>query len=154
MKIFFVVIAGCALILGMTYFVVREPVVYPTGEEFIPGKPLETENIRVLSPLPGAKIKSPLVVRGEARGTWYFEASFPVRLKDANGKEIAVKPAQADGEWMTTGFVPFEVTLTFDASAISAVGPSGIKSGTLILEKDNPSAFPEHADSVSLPIIF
>lgn len=102
--------------------------------------------IRVDSPLPNQEVSSPLVVKGQARGTWYFEASFPVRLLDGTGKEIAVVPAQAQGEWMTTEFVPFETELIFDAPATSE--------GTLILEKDNPSGLPENADQISIPVRF
>ena len=104
------------------------------------------ERIRVTVPLPNATVGSPLTIRGEARGNWYFEASFPVRLRDGNGKELAVAPAQAQGEWMTTEFVPFEVTLTFTAPET--------ETGTLILEKDNPSGLPEHDASISIPVRF
>lgn len=104
------------------------------------------ERIHVTTPLSGAKITSPLVVRGEARGNWYFEASFPVLLRDANGKELVVKPAQAQGEWMTTEFVPFEVTLNFAKPTT--------KTGTLILEKDNPSGLLEHAAQIEIPVVF
>jgi len=103
-------------------------------------------NIRVNAPSPGALITSPLTVAGEARGSWYFEASFPVRLVDAEGRELAVVPAQARGEWMTPNFVPFEVQLSF-------VPPSS-PGGLLILQKDNPSGLPEHADSLVIPVRF
>ena len=71
--------------------------------------------IRVTTPTPNSVVRSPLVVTGVARGNWYFEASFPIRLYDANGREIAVAIAQAQGDpaspdggnWMTTEFLPF-----------------------------------------------
>ena len=63
--------------------------------------------IIVQSPMAFEKISSPLTVKGMARGTWFFEASFPVRLVDENGKELAVIPVQAKTEWMTTDFVEF-----------------------------------------------
>lgn len=102
--------------------------------------------IRVDSPLPNQEVSSPLVVKGQARGTWYFEASFPVRLLDGTGKEIAVVPAQAEGDWMTEEFVPFKAELKFDAP--------GIIEGTLVLEKDNPSGLPENVDQISIPVRF
>ncbi len=40
----------------------------------------------------GSKVASPLTVTGKARG-WYFEASFPVKLLDANGIVLAQGPA-------------------------------------------------------------
>ncbi|MEK7556015.1 MAG: Gmad2 immunoglobulin-like domain-containing protein [Patescibacteria group bacterium] len=107
---------------------------------------VKSDKIRITLPLPNALVESPLLVRGEARGNWYFEASFPVRLFDANGRELVALPAQAKGDWMTTEFVPFEVVLTFDTPAT--------ETGTLVLEKDNPSGLPEHADSVSIPLRF
>lgn len=95
---------------------------------------------------PNDVVKSPLTITGEARGNWYFEASFPARLLDANGKELAIKPAQAQGEWMTTEFVPFEVMLEFQ--------PPSTNTGTLVLEKDNPSGLPEHANELRIPVWF
>ncbi|MBX4216124.1 Gmad2 immunoglobulin-like domain-containing protein [Candidatus Parcubacteria bacterium] len=108
--------------------------------------PSAADKIKVSSPLPNALVKSPLTVTGEARGTWYFEASFPVRLLDANGKELAVIPAQATSDWMTTEFVPFKATLIFALPSTAE--------GTLILEKDNPSGLPENDDSISIPVRF
>jgi len=102
--------------------------------------------IQVDAPQAGAVVTSPLIVRGKARGTWYFEASFPVRLLDANGVELAVVPAQAQGDWMTTEFVPFEVTLTF--------APPATKTGTLILQNDNPSGLPENAKEIRIKVKF
>ena len=102
--------------------------------------------IRVTSPAPLSVISSPVTITGEARGTWYFEASFPVKLLDGNGNELAIAPAQAQGEWMTTEFVPFEVTLTFESPTTDT--------GMLILEKDNPSGLPQYADFIEIPVRF
>lgn len=102
--------------------------------------------IRPVSPQPNALVRSPLVVTGEARGTWYFEANFPVRLLDGHGREIAVSPAQAQGDWMTTEFVPYAASLTFD--------PPETATGTLVLEKDNPSGLPQNAAMVTVPVRF
>ena len=54
--------------------------------------------IKVTEPTPNQVISSPLSISGQARGTWYFEASFPVVLEDANGKVLAQIPAQATGQ--------------------------------------------------------
>ena len=116
--------------------------------EKCPSSPLNNhaDLIKVFSPIPNEVIASPLTVRGEARGNWYFEASFPMRLYDANGTELAVIPVQATGEWMTTEFVPFQTTLTFSVPATTT--------GTLVLEKDNPSGLTEFDDSISIPVRF
>jgi hypothetical protein len=102
--------------------------------------------IELQTPLPGGLLQSPVTIAGRARGTWYFEASFPVYLLDAAGDTIARVPAHADGAWMTTEFVPFHVTLTFTPPASGA--------GTLILAKDNPSGLPEHAAELRVPVRF
>jgi hypothetical protein len=100
-------------------------------------------------PQPGAQITSPLKVTGRARGTWFFEASFPVILTDWDGKIIASVPAQAKGDWMTTDFVAFEATLTYS-------NPGAVVSsrGALILKKDNPSGLPANEDSREIPVFF
>ncbi len=112
------------------------------------GNELEKANrIVIESPRPNGKVVSPLLIKGRARGNWYFEASFPVELQNASGTRIAITPAQAKGEWMTAEFVPFEVTLTFPPQ------PAGSK-GTLILRKDNPSGLQEHDDELIVPVVF
>ena len=110
--------------------------------------------IRATSPKPGTTITSPLTIEGEARGTWYFEASFPIKLLDATGTEIATGHAEAQGDpatgevnWMTEDFVPFKATLEFTA-------PEKMFKGTLVLQKDNPSGLPEHDDKLEIPIRF
>ena len=111
----------------------------PTAE------PFESENVKIVSPLPGARVAKTFTVTGQARGTWYFEASFPVMVRDMNDVVLASTFAQAQGEWMTPEFVPFT----------SSVSVTGAYSGpaTLVLLKDNPSGLPENDDSVSIPII-
>ena len=103
-------------------------------------------DITVAAPSANATVASPLTVTGEARGSWYFEASFPVRLLDANGLELAAAPAQAQGDWMTSDFVPFQATLTFAVPATAT--------GTLVLQKDNPSGEPQNDASVTIPVSF
>ncbi len=121
------------------------------------GNELEKTNlIKITSPRPNASIQSPLTVEGQARGTWYFEASFPIQLKDANGKVITLVPesgtpgtmipVQAQGDWMTENFVPFKVKFSFAKPATAT--------GTLILLKDNPSGLPENDDSLIVPVVF
>jgi len=106
------------------------------------------ENMIILdAPKPGATVASPLKLTGRARGNWYFEASFPVTLKGPGGVVLATVPAQAQGDWMTTDWVPFTATLVF-------VAPSPGSAGTLIFQKDNPSGEPQNDDSRSISIVF
>lgn len=102
--------------------------------------------IRMHTPTAGEVVQSSLHVSGEARGTWFFEATFPITVLDANGGVLVKSFAQAQGEWMTEGFVPFVADLTLVAATTSE--------GTLVLEKSNPSGLPEHADALRIPIRF
>ncbi|MBI4433666.1 hypothetical protein HY632_02755 [Candidatus Uhrbacteria bacterium] len=102
------------------------------------------DRIQVDAPRPHAVVRGPIVVSGRARGPWYFEASFPVRLVDASGGVLATGIAQAQGEWMTEQFVPFRVELP--------VTVTQSMSATLILERDNPSGLPEHDAALRIPL--
>jgi hypothetical protein len=113
------------------------------------GGQLEMDNvIRVSSPLPNATITSPFVVKGMARGNWFFEASFPFKLINSEGKEIPMEQGfiSAGSDWMTTEFVPFEKSISFP--------PQKPGKGTLILMKDNPSGLPQNDKQLEIPVIF
>lgn len=121
-----------------------EPNVEETLNE---GPVVETNNnITVESPAPQSVIGDPVQITGEAKGTWYFEGSFPVRIKDAEGAVLAEVPATAQGEWMTEEFVPFTLEISF-------VPPSS-DTGTIEFVKANPSGMEEQDDSFELPILF
>jgi hypothetical protein len=105
------------------------------------------ENIINLNIKENQEITSPLTVTGEAKGTWFFEASFPVILTDWDGKIIAQGIAKAKGDWMTENFVPFEANLQF-------VKPGYKNTGSLILKKDNPSGLPQNDAAVEIPVLF
>jgi len=109
-------------------------------------EPFTSENVRISSPLPNAVIASPVTVRGEARGNWFFEANIGVSVEDANGKMLGQVGGQAQGEWMTTNFVPFTGTVTFSTPTT----PTGF----VVISKDNPSGLPQHDASVRMPIRF
>ncbi len=104
------------------------------------------DRIELRTPLPEAIVQSPFTVEGRARGPWFFEASFPVYLLDANGDTLVAIPAHATAEWMTEEFVPFTATVAFT--------PPASQTGTLVLAKDNPSGLPEHAAELRIPIRF
>lgn len=92
-------------------------------------------------------IKSPLILTGEARGYWFFEASFPVEIIDGNNNLLAQGLAQAHGDWMTEESVPFTVeSLKFETPATDT--------GTLVLKRDNPSGLPENDANLTIPIRF
>lgn len=110
--------------------------------------PMMTENLRVDRPGANAMITSPVTVSGQARGNWFFEASFPVLLLGPSGDTLAMQPAQAQGEWMTGNFVPFTATLDFTAP------PPEAGYGTLLLKKSNASGLPEHDEEFRIQVRF
>lgn len=123
----------------------EEIVQQPTPPVITPGLP---DLITISSPTTGSKITSPLVATGSARGTWYFEASFPIEVRDAAGNVIGQGHAEAQGDWMTEDFVPFKsVAITFTAQ------PAG-STGTVVFKNDNPSGDPARDKSVSVPVTF
>lgn len=102
--------------------------------------------IIIYSPRPNTTIESPLAISGKARGAWFFEADFPVKLLDGNDNIIASGIAQAQSDWMTEDFVEFLTAIEFEAPPTPT--------GKLILEKDNPSGLPEHNNQLIVPIKF
>jgi hypothetical protein len=122
------------------FYATRLEQVWPAGN-------CRQDFIVVDSPKPGGVIRSPLKIRGRARGTWFFEGDFPLILKDLKGRIIARGFVTARGQWMTKEFVPFEGTLTFKKPATPG-------RGTLVFKKDNPSDRPELDDQMELPIYF
>jgi hypothetical protein len=108
---------------------------------------IETENIKIDNPESDEIVSFPLIIEGEARGSWYFEASFPIKLLDKDGEELAVAIAQAQADWMTNDFVPFKAVI--ELSSLPET-----ETGFLVLQKDNPSGLPENDEQVRAPIRF
>lgn len=102
--------------------------------------------IIVTIPEPEQLISSPLEIEGMARGTWFFEATFPVELLDGNDNIIVQHFAQAEGEWMTEEFVPFSAIIDFEKPDTA--------SGTLLLIKNNPSETEGYNASIEIPVSF
>jgi len=146
------VILVAAVILRLT----AKPVSDLPAENLTPNNPVATSmavspntepagEVLVTSPVAGALITSPLQVTGQAKGNWFFEASLPLRLVDADNNLVTSSPAQAQGGWMTTSSVPFTGTLTFTTDATS---------GFLIVAKDNPSGLPANDAVFRVPVRF
>jgi len=110
----------------------------------------KSDLIRVSNPRPNQVISSPLEIKGEARGYWFFEASFPITLIDSDGNIVVQSYIMTADEWMTEEFVSFEKTLEFDIPQTLSTSTRG----TLILHKDNPSGLPEYDDALEVPIYF
>lgn len=117
--------------------------VTPNDETFVYSN-ATSDNIKVDTPSPGAVVGHAVVISGQARGTWYFEASFPASIEDAVGHVIDQAPAQAQADWMTEELVPFSVTLQ--------IPPNYSGPAKIILRNDNPSGDPARDASVSYSV--
>ncbi len=142
-----IVIVGFGVLFWALLREAKAPVLNTTNDTLAPEPaPAQKDDlISVATPLPNRTVSSPLVITGKARGNWYFEASFPVELTDLQGTVLATGHAQAQGDWMTTEYVPFTATLTYAAPA------TAIK-GFLILKKDNPSGEAQFDNALSIPV--
>jgi hypothetical protein len=109
--------------------------------------------IQIENPAGMGVVTSPLSIKGKARGNWFFEGSAPVSLVDWDGKIIAEGVITAEGEWMTTEFVPFNGSLEF-TSPYKEGDEAFMKRGSLIFMKDNPSGLPENDDALEIPVLF
>lgn len=122
----------------------------PVGADIVPSNKAYKEDVIVVdTPTIDQTVGSPLVIRGRARGTWFFEGSFPITVVNWDGLIIGEGYATAQGEWMTEDFVPFRATVNY---ALPADMP--YMHGYLILRKDNPSGEPKFDDSLEFKINF
>ncbi len=148
------VVAIIVIVLGFWAYsknqeaiIVEVPIVEETEEVATSTKDL-SDMIVVTAPVTNAtsSVANPMEIKGKARGFWFFEASFPAKIIDANGTELAVFSIETTDEWMTTEFVNFSVMMPFATSTTAA--------GSLILQKSNPSDLPENAAELVIPITF
>ncbi|MFA5070414.1 MAG: Gmad2 immunoglobulin-like domain-containing protein [Patescibacteria group bacterium] len=100
--------------------------------------------ITITSPRPNAIVTSPMSVSGQAKGTWFFEGVFPVKLTDENNNVLAETQAQASGDWMTENFVEYTATLTYTTPLSGKL--------YMILSKANPSGLAANADELKIPL--
>jgi hypothetical protein len=106
-----------------------------------------TENlIEIEEPTTGTEIFSPVTIKGEARGKWYFEGDFPVKVLNYDYQTIATGIAKAEGAWMTEDFVPFEVIINYKRPYL--------EDGYILLSRSNASGLPEHDQWVIIPVNF
>lgn len=99
----------------------------------------------VSAPKPGGSVQGSFSISGFARGSWYFEAVFPIDVIDRSGNVIAHTQGRAQSEWATDAFVPFTAQVALVAPYS---GPA-----TVVLKKDNPSGDPAPDASLSFPVL-
>ena len=109
-------------------------------------QPQAKGDLVVRAPLLNEVIASPVTIKGQARGNWFFEAVMPIKLVTEAGVELGSCQGRAESDWQTTDLVPFSCQLSF-------VNPSEGR-GFLIISQDNPSGDPAKGESYKYPISF
>ncbi|MEI8339460.1 MAG: Gmad2 immunoglobulin-like domain-containing protein [bacterium] len=102
--------------------------------------------ITLTAPRPKEEITSPVKITGQARGLWFFEGSFPVKLKTVDGKTLSYGVVKSGSDWMTDDFVNFEAIMNFSVATRTQ--------GYIELIKDNPSGMTEKDDALFVPVVF
>lgn len=133
---------------------VRSPIATSTNEAVLPaptasasssqGAPLDTQVV-VATPAGNATVSHTLDVSGSAPNQWFYEAVFPIQVRDSDDDLIGSAQGQAQSDWTQPGQIKFTAQIAVDSSY---EGPA-----TLILLKDNPSGLPQNADEVTVPIV-
>jgi len=103
------------------------------------------ELIQIDEIYPGSIISSPYRITGKANNAWYFERSFPVKLKDENGNVLYSSPAIALSSQRSPGWVPFKVDIIF----IAAPGTEA----RLVFELHNPSDTEGFQRAIEVPVV-
>jgi hypothetical protein len=91
-------------------------------------------------------LSSPVKVTGNAPGPMFFEGSFMIIIKDANGKTLGNGFAIAQTDWMTSDNVTFKAEISLEAPTTDT--------GEIIFQGENPSGLPENDIEITLPITF
>lgn len=112
--------------------------------EAMSGVNAEPNEITVSTPKAQSTTSKIIATEGNAPGTWYFEASFPISIEDPTGKALGQKFATAQSDWMTTNLVPFKGSVTVTGNY---TGPAFLK-----IKNDNPSGEPERDKYIRIPI--
>lgn len=107
-------------------------------------------NIQINSPSPNELVTSPINITGQARGTWFFEATFPIQLLDSQRNLITESYASTEEDWMTEEFVSFSAELEFELPETQ--NEKSYANAFLILEKNNPSDKRELDDEIEFEI--
>ncbi len=88
------------------------------------------------APEADAMVTSPLIVRGKASKSWFWDGSLPIQLVDFNGAVIAEGRATIVGPDKDSDYPDFEGVLEFEQT--------GVQDAEVVIKKDNPSHLLSH----------
>ena len=113
--------------------------------EFIEAEKHRHDSVRIATPASGASLRDSFLLKGAARGPWYFEGEVPFQIVTDTDAVLVDGYVSAKSEWMILGFVPFEKTIRLPT--VSKATPAN-----LVIRKNNPTGLSRHDDSVRIPI--
>ena len=119
------------------------PIAKSSASQATSTAPLDTKVI-VSTPKSGAVVSRTFSIAGTAPSGWFFEAVFPIMVRDDNDNAIGRTQGRAQSDWTAPGPIRFTAQVTLETAY---KGPA-----TLVLMRDNPSGLPENDDSVEIPI--
>ncbi len=148
--IIIIVILAILIILGLLSYNLFKPIppILPSQNQTTtpPTYPAKDDLIKVTNILPNQEITSPITIKGQARGVWYFEAVFPIQIINDKKEIIGRGQGMTESDWMTNDYVSFTSTIDFN--------PGSSTSGEIILQKDNPSGLPKNDNELQIPVRF
>lgn len=139
------IIITALVVLGVRYFSPNQTEEQNNDQSQKNAPELE-ENIRISSPQAMQKVTSPITIKGEARGSWFFEGVFSAKVLDENGKKLGERNIQSQGDWMTDQFVSFQGQIEFSTPTTTT--------GQVVLEKSNPSGKPQNSEKRVIVVEF
>lgn len=94
----------------------------------------------------GQTVSNPIKIEGKARGYWFFEGSFPIKLISTNNEILGISIATSSEDWMTEDYISFTSELNYTKS-------TSTNRALLILSKDNPSDNRELDQEIYIPVV-
>lgn len=146
-NIFIVLLALGVVFVLLGYLNSKKITQEAENKESIAFTSIKGVEIFIDQPVADSLVTSPLKITGKAPGNWFFEASAPVVITNWNGLIIGESYITAQGDWMTTDYVPFEGSVEFTNTEYGDYG-------FLILQKDNPSGESEFDDAIEFKVLF
>ncbi len=124
------------------YAVLPSGSVLPTPEV----SPDAAAGIVVEAPQPNAVVQNPIQITGTVTGGgWFFEGVFPVRLATRDGIVVVSEPARALSDWMSTGTVAFDATVSYVVATDTPM--------ILLLHNDNASGLARNDRELRIPVV-
>jgi len=106
----------------------------------------DTLPIVVYIPKDNQEVENPIIIKGKAKGSWFFEGQFPIDLIDTSGNILSSSVAIAESDWVTEKYINFSSELTYSKSTTT-------KQVIVVLHKNNSSGNPNFDKQILIPVV-